>query len=54
MEYNGIQEVSQLSVWNSHRKLVVEEELEVSLWRLSVWLEDLDTVRLLIPLPGYD
>jgi hypothetical protein len=27
----------------SHGKLVVEEELEVSLWRLSVWLEDLVT-----------
>jgi hypothetical protein len=44
----------QLSVGYSHGKLVVEEELEVSLWRLSVWLEDLVTVRLLIPLPGYD
>jgi hypothetical protein len=32
----------------------VEEELEVGLWRLSVWLEDLVIVRLIIPLPGYD
>jgi hypothetical protein len=39
-------ELSQLSVEDSHKKLVVEEELEVSLWRLSVWLEDLLTVRL--------
>jgi hypothetical protein len=36
----------ELSVGYSHGKLVVEEELEVSLWRLSVWLEDLFTVRL--------
>jgi hypothetical protein len=28
------------------RKLVVEEDLEVSLWRLSMWLEDLVTMRL--------
>jgi hypothetical protein len=28
-------------------KLVVEEELEVGIWRLSVWLEDLFTVRVL-------
>jgi hypothetical protein len=27
-------------------KLVVEEELEIGLWKLSVWLEDLVTVRL--------
>jgi hypothetical protein len=26
-------------------KLVAEKELEVSLWRLGVWLEDLVTVR---------
>jgi hypothetical protein len=50
--YNGVQprvrewELSQLLVEDNHGKLVVEEELEVSLWRLSVWLEDLDTVRL--------
>jgi hypothetical protein len=51
-EYNGVQqrvrewELSQLSVGDSHGKLVVEEELEVSLWRLSVWLDDLVPVRL--------
>jgi hypothetical protein len=58
----------QLSVGDIHGKLVVEEELEVSLWRLFVWLEDLVTVRLkatefsfflvletvLIPLPGHE
>jgi hypothetical protein len=32
----------------------IEEELEVSLCRLNVSLENLVTVRLLIPLPGYD
>jgi hypothetical protein len=31
MEYNGVRELSQLSVGNSHGKLVVEEELEVSM-----------------------
>jgi hypothetical protein len=36
----------QLSVGDSHGKSVVEEELEVSRSRLSVWLEDLVTVRL--------
>jgi hypothetical protein len=36
----------QLSAGDSHGKFVVEEELEVGLWRLSVWLEDLVTVRL--------
>jgi hypothetical protein len=36
----------QLLVGDSHGKFVVEEELEVSLWRLSVWLEDLVTVGL--------
>jgi hypothetical protein len=30
----------------SHGKLVVKEELEVSLWRFSVWLEDLVTMTL--------
>jgi hypothetical protein len=25
---------------DNHRKFVVEEELEVGLWRLNVWLED--------------
>jgi hypothetical protein len=34
-----------LSVGDSHAKLV-DEDLEVVLWRLSVWLEDLVTVRL--------
>jgi hypothetical protein len=29
------------------QNLVVEEELEVGLWRLSVWLEDLFIVRVL-------
>jgi hypothetical protein len=53
MEYNGVQqrvrewELDQLSVGNSHGKLGVKEELENNLWRLSVWLEDLATVRLL-------
>jgi hypothetical protein len=37
----------QLSAGDSHGKLVVAEELEVSLWGLGVWLEDLATVRLL-------
>jgi hypothetical protein len=45
---------TELLVGNSRGKLVVEEELEFSLWRLGVWLEGLVTVRLLIPLPGYD
>jgi hypothetical protein len=36
----------QVSVGDSHGKLVVEKELEVSLWRLSVWSEDLVTVKL--------
>jgi hypothetical protein len=36
-----------LSVEVTHEKLVVEEEIEVSLWRLNVWLEDLFTVRML-------
>jgi hypothetical protein len=31
----------------SHGKLVIEEELEVSVWRLSVRLENLVTVWLL-------
>jgi hypothetical protein len=35
----------QVSVEDSHGKLV-DEELEVDLWRLSVWLEDSITVRL--------
>jgi hypothetical protein len=38
-------ELSQLSVGDSHGKLVIEEESEVSLWRLSVW-SDLVTVWL--------
>jgi hypothetical protein len=38
-------ELSQLSLRNIHGKLEVEEE--VSLWRLSVWLEELVTVRLI-------
>jgi hypothetical protein len=29
------------------QNLVDEEELEVGLWRLNVWLEDLFTVRVL-------
>jgi hypothetical protein len=32
--------------WRSHGKLVVDEELGVSLWRFSAWLEDLVTVKL--------
>jgi hypothetical protein len=36
----------QLSVQDSQGKLVVEEVLEVSLWRLTVRLEDLFTLRL--------
>jgi hypothetical protein len=32
--------VSQFSVGDSHGKFVVEEELEVSLWKLNVWFED--------------
>jgi hypothetical protein len=35
-----------LSVGENHGELVVEEELEVNLWTLSAWLEDLVTVRL--------
>jgi hypothetical protein len=31
----------QLSVGDSHGKFVVEEQLEVSEWRLNVWTEDL-------------
>jgi hypothetical protein len=54
-EYNGVQgvqqrvcewELSELRVGDSYGKLVVEEELEGSLLRLSVWLEDLVTARL--------
>jgi hypothetical protein len=48
-EYNRVREweLSQLSAGVSHGKLVeVGEELEVGLWRLSVWLEDLVTARL--------
>jgi hypothetical protein len=51
-EYNRVQqrewewELSQLSVGDNHGKLVVEEELEVSLWGHGMWLEDLVTVRL--------
>jgi hypothetical protein len=30
----------QFSVGDSHEKFVVEEELEVDLWRLDVWIED--------------
>jgi hypothetical protein len=33
--------VSQFSVGDSHGKFVVEEELEVGLWRLNVWFEDI-------------
>jgi hypothetical protein len=36
----------QLSAGDSQEKLVVEEELEISLWIVSVWLEDFVTVRL--------
>jgi hypothetical protein len=32
--------VSQFSVGDSHGKFVVEEELEVGLWRLNVWIEN--------------
>jgi hypothetical protein len=35
-----------LSVGDSHGNFIVEEELEVGLWRFSVWLENLVTVRL--------
>jgi hypothetical protein len=45
-EYNRVREWVQLSAGDGHGKLVVEKELEVSLRRLSVWLEDLVTVRL--------
>jgi hypothetical protein len=38
--------MEELSGGDKHGKLVVKEELEVSLWKLSVWLEDLVTVRL--------
>jgi hypothetical protein len=40
----------------AHSSVEVEEELEVGLWRLTVWLEDLVTVKLfyLILLPGDD
>jgi hypothetical protein len=37
-EYENEKSV-RLSVGDSYGKLVVEEELEVSLWRLSVWLQ---------------
>jgi hypothetical protein len=30
----------QFSVGDSHGKFVVEEALEVDLWRLNVWIED--------------
>jgi hypothetical protein len=33
-------EFSQFSVGDSHGKFIVEEELEVDLWRRKVWLED--------------
>jgi hypothetical protein len=36
----------QLSVGESHGKFVVEQEVEASLWKLNVRLEDLVTVRL--------
>jgi hypothetical protein len=32
--------VNQFSIGDSHGKFVVEEELEVSPWRLNVWFED--------------
>jgi hypothetical protein len=32
--------MSQSSVGDSHRKFVVEEELEVGPWRLNEWFED--------------
>jgi hypothetical protein len=44
-EYENINWVH-LSVADSHGKLVAAEELEVSLWKLIVWLEDLFTVGL--------
>jgi hypothetical protein len=45
--YNAeFQVSSQLLVRDSHGKLLVEEELEVGLCRLSVSVEDLVTVRL--------
>jgi hypothetical protein len=48
-------EFSQLSMGDSHGKLIAQQELEVSLWRLSVWLEAIShSETFLIPLPGYD
>jgi hypothetical protein len=40
----------ELSVGDSHGKLVVEEELEVIQWRLIVWHSE----SVLIPLHAYD
>jgi hypothetical protein len=36
----GEKQASPFLLGDSHGKFVVEEELEVDLWRLSVWLED--------------
>jgi hypothetical protein len=43
-EYNGEVENENWVSWR--KEIVAEEELEVGLWRLSVWLEVLVTVRL--------
>jgi hypothetical protein len=52
----------QLAIRDSHGKFVVEEELEVSLWRFNMWFEDFwvccsavilgvcDLVRLIVPM----
>jgi hypothetical protein len=37
---------TELWLGDRYGKLVVEKEILVSLWRLSVWLEDLVTMRL--------
>jgi hypothetical protein len=39
LEDNRRYEFSHFSVGNSHGKFVVEEELEVNLWRLTVWFK---------------
>jgi hypothetical protein len=48
-EYNRVREweLSQLSGGHSHGKLVVDKVLDVSLWRPSVWLDYIVTLRLL-------
>jgi hypothetical protein len=39
---------SQFSVADSHGKFVVEEQLEVGLWWLNVWLEDLFFIYIVV------